>query len=126
MCGNVAVTLFFSSKVCCPDSSTKSPHPTTTKNANLNVFDPQVPNKPPIDSFTVLSDLLPTAQMCKANNDDRIVGGKKANEDEFPWMALLEYNKRNNNLSYGTNSKIINSLNIEQHEMERVSIVEVY
>lgn len=48
----------------------------------------------PDDGFTVISNLLPTAEMCKVKTSDRIIGGKKATETEFPWMVLLEYNKR--------------------------------
>ncbi|KAJ6637209.1 Serine protease easter [Pseudolycoriella hygida] len=60
------------------------------------------------DSFTVLSSLLPTADMCKVNTGDRIVGGKKAKEDEFPWMALLEYKKPNNRKGFHCGGVLIN------------------
>ncbi len=63
--------------------------------------DPNVTDEPikSGDSFTVLSKLLPTAEACKVKTTDRIFGGKKAQEDEYPWTVLLEYSKR----------KIINS-----------------
>ncbi|KAL0869170.1 hypothetical protein ABMA27_007457 [Loxostege sticticalis] len=38
-------------------------------------------------------DLLPGLKECGGQNDDRIVGGTRADLDEHPWMALLRYDK---------------------------------
>lgn len=38
--------------------------------------------------------LLPSDQVCGIQNNDRIVGGTQADIDEYPWMALVQYNKR--------------------------------
>ncbi|KAL4715946.1 hypothetical protein ACJJTC_013246 [Scirpophaga incertulas] len=37
--------------------------------------------------------LLPTLKQCGTQHDDRIVGGTRVEIDEFPWMALLRYDK---------------------------------
>lgn len=39
------------------------------------------------------SNLLPSVNECGTLSADRIVGGKEANLDEFPWMALVQYQK---------------------------------
>lgn len=64
----------------------------------------------PDNGFTVLSKLLPTAEQCKQVTSKRIVGGKKAQEDEYPWTVLLEYTKRNYDLSAQDNC---NSMNVK-------------
>lgn len=38
-------------------------------------------------------NLLPGLDQCGAQNDDRIVGGTRAEIDEHPWMTLLRYDK---------------------------------
>lgn len=38
--------------------------------------------------------LLPLRSVCGLGADKRIFGGTKAELDEFPWMALLSYEKR--------------------------------
>lgn len=43
------------------------------------------------------SNLLPDTKNCGKSLDDRIYGGEKTTLLEFPWMALLEYTKRNYN-----------------------------
>lgn len=98
------------SQVCCTDSLARLPKPDVTVEHETVVTvvtvepvvtdEPEVTEEPEVhDSFTVLSDLLPTAAMCKVKMAKRIIGGKKTLEDEFPWMVLLEYNKRNYKLS---------------------------
>ncbi|KAG7297995.1 hypothetical protein JYU34_018754 [Plutella xylostella] len=39
------------------------------------------------------TSLLPSTRVCGIQNNDRIVGGKTAEIDEHPWMALLRYDK---------------------------------
>ncbi|XP_017777054.1 PREDICTED: serine protease easter-like isoform X2 [Nicrophorus vespilloides] len=41
------------------------------------------------------SNLLPTFKQCGQSAQDRIVGGETTDLDEFPWMALIEYEKPN-------------------------------
>lgn len=43
----------------------------------------------PIDS-----NLLPDASECGLSSQNRIVGGEATELEEFPWMALVEYQKR--------------------------------
>ena len=60
-----------------------------------NKNDTQIPDIDPVSS-----DLLPGFDDCGVNTQSRIYGGEKTDLDEFPWMALIEYEKRNdsNNL----------------------------
>jgi Regulatory CLIP domain of proteinases/Trypsin len=37
------------------------------------------------------ANLLPTFEKCGASLSDRIVGGRNAKVDEYPWLALIEY-----------------------------------
>lgn len=47
------------------------------------------------DRFSgIRGDVLPSKGVCGADTQDRIYGGEKTAIDEFPWMALLEYSKR--------------------------------
>lgn len=46
------------------------------------------------DVSPVTSDLLPDGSICGPNTQNRIYGGEKTDLDEFPWMALVEYEKR--------------------------------
>lgn len=95
----------FPSKVCCTDTLSRLPDPNVTEEPNVTET-PNVTEEPeePDDSFTVLSDLLPTPDICKVKLAKRIVGGKKTLEDEYPWMALLEYKKRNYNMLHLSNN----------------------
>lgn len=47
-----------------------------------------------IDIEPVSSNLLPGSDICGINTQSRIYGGKETDLDEFPWMALIEYEKR--------------------------------
>lgn len=42
----------------------------------------------------IQSNLLPTTDVCGTATIDRIYGGEKAQLDEFPWMTLVEYERR--------------------------------
>lgn len=52
-----------------------------------------------------LVDQLPSD--CGRDLSVRIIGGERTSLDEFPWMALLEYEKRKylNKISFGRNYK---------------------
>lgn len=45
-------------------------------------------------SASIYSPLLPTLRVCGLGVEDRIVGGIVTDIDEFPWMALIQYQKR--------------------------------
>lgn len=64
-------------KVCCPSKDTAP-----IDNGNTG----------PIES-----NLLPSKKQCGNHLADRIIGGKETDLGEHPWMALIEYQKRNNN-----------------------------
>lgn len=42
----------------------------------------------------VRSNLLPDTTVCGLGTSNRIYGGEKADLDDFPWMALIEYERR--------------------------------
>lgn len=52
---------------------------------------PQTINK----SNTLKSSDLPAPGACGFTVNDRIVGGKVTTINEYPWLVLLEYTKRN-------------------------------
>lgn len=41
----------------------------------------------------VSSSLLPSHDVCGVDTQDRIYGGEEAELSEFPWMALIEYQR---------------------------------
>lgn len=41
-----------------------------------------------------LEAMLPKAPVCGLDHSNRIFGGTKTNLDEFPWMVLVEFKKR--------------------------------
>jgi len=75
--------------VCCPLKS------------DTGVTQPTVPDSkhPSKDEGTkhesVTSDILPSTEICGIFTQDRIFGGEATSLDEFPWMALIEYQKPN-------------------------------
>jgi len=89
-CGFVGTT----PKVCCPiggapisTSTTTSPRPITGED----------------------SPLLPGNEICGTGTQDRIYGGTKAQLDEFPWMALVEYERPNGQKGFYCGGVLINS-----------------
>ncbi|XP_013184392.2 CLIP domain-containing serine protease HP8 isoform X2 [Amyelois transitella] len=67
-------------KICCPpDFSASSSNGDGSSNVESRVRQP--------------GSLLPGYDVCGIQNDDRIVGGTRADIDEHPWMALLRYDK---------------------------------
>nr|XP_015836792.1 PREDICTED: uncharacterized protein LOC661375 [Tribolium castaneum] len=71
-------------KVCCPSGRT-----TITTNPPPVVEGPTENT----DVESVTSNLLPGGDVCGLNTQSRIYGGEKTDLDEFPWMALIEYEK---------------------------------
>ncbi|KAF2895319.1 hypothetical protein ILUMI_10857 [Ignelater luminosus] len=74
-------------KVCCALSETDGGGSVTTVT--------EIVTKHPPVSGDLHSNLLPSLNECGTLSSDRIVGGKEADLDEFPWMALVEYQKTN-------------------------------
>lgn len=62
--------------VCCRDTVRSTVEPVTEP--------PKVPR----------SSLLPKPGVCGTDSIDSIYGGEVTNLDEYPWMALLAYSKR--------------------------------
>lgn len=65
-------------KVCCPGTGSGSQLPITSGGGG----------------GPVTSNLLPDISTCGISVTDKIVGGEVTEITEFPWMALLEYQKR--------------------------------
>lgn len=69
-------------------------------------------NNPTISSPTTptptynVDDLLP-ANCGSTGDQDRIVGGNETAIDQYPWMALIEYRKRNNAISLSCAASVI-------------------
>lgn len=74
-------------KVCCVQNvPLPTPPPVTTEFYNVNNGNTSINSR---------SSLLPS--VCGRDLSVRIVGGERAFLDEFPWMVLLEYQKRKPN-----------------------------
>lgn len=52
--------------------------------------------------------LLPAVGVCGIQTSDRIVGGVNTKIDEFPWLALLKYEKPNNIFGFHCGGVLIN------------------
>lgn len=74
-CGFVGTT----PKVCCPFGNTAEQASTT----------PSSPGLP------ITTNLLPDTNQCGPDTTNKIYGGEAAQLDEFPWMALIEYERPN-------------------------------
>ncbi|RZC14238.1 uncharacterized protein BDFB_008011, partial [Asbolus verrucosus] len=86
-------------KVCCPIGSSQPP----------TVKPPVVEG--PTESTNVVpvsSDLLPNTNICGTNTQNRIYGGEKTDLDEFPWMALVEYEKPGGSRGFYCGGVLIN------------------
>ncbi|XP_060525633.1 serine protease easter-like isoform X2 [Cylas formicarius] len=56
----------------------------------------------------VSSSLLPTTNECGLSTDDKIYGGSKAKLDDFPWMALIEYQRPDGQSDFNCGGALIN------------------
>lgn len=72
------------SKICCPAPTSGNRSPNSKQKTKPAVSDPRM--------------LLP--QKCGIDNSNRIVGGEMMSLEEFPWLALLEYQSRKFNPSF--------------------------
>ncbi|XP_074037294.1 CLIP domain-containing serine protease HP8 [Leptinotarsa decemlineata] len=83
-------------KVCCPSGGQKSStsKPVTDHNMELK------PSK---------SSLLPSTEMCGISTQDKIYGGTEAGLQEFPWMALVEYERDDRRHGFYCGGVLINS-----------------
>ncbi|KAJ8925924.1 hypothetical protein NQ315_009776 [Exocentrus adspersus] len=84
-------------KVCCPldtDGNQAAPEPSVSNFDNV---------KP------VTSNLLPSNDVCGLGTQDRIYGGEEAGLTEFPWMALVEYERENGRRGFYCGGVLINN-----------------
>lgn len=87
-------------KVCCSEVEEK-------KEVDHN--DRNVTNNEVIERFS-FSLQNPRLQNCGLQTgDNRIFGGVETNLDEYPWMALLRYQKALGGFSYGCGGALIHS-----------------
>lgn len=75
-------------KVCCPDENAPPPTP-----------EPIGPDL----------NLLPDLDVCGSGTQDRIYGGEQAALDDYPWMALIEYERPNGQRGFYCGGVLINS-----------------
>ncbi|XP_044757284.1 phenoloxidase-activating factor 1-like [Coccinella septempunctata] len=54
-------------------------------------------------------DLLPNRTVCGRQSPDKILGGQSTSPDEFPWMALLQYRKKNGDSPFSCGGSLISS-----------------
>lgn len=74
--------------VCCPSSPT--PRPTSRPTPRVPTNNGNDDENPNVNLRS--HPLFPSD--CGTDTEERIVGGESTDIDEFPWMALLEYQKR--------------------------------
>ncbi|CAH1983355.1 unnamed protein product [Acanthoscelides obtectus] len=84
-------------KVCCPLDGANEPMSTTTART-----------VPVTEAEPADSSLLPSIDECGTDTQDRIYGGEVAGIDEFPWMALIEYEKDNGGHGFYCGGVLIN------------------
>ncbi|GLV36630.1 easter [Carabus blaptoides fortunei] len=75
-------------KVCCPSGGIVQPPVTQRPVTQPPIV---IPTLPPNSGPT--SNLLPGTDVCGVETIHKIYGGEATELDEFPWMALLEYQK---------------------------------
>lgn len=70
---------------------------------------PTVPGEPVpnTDQTNVNVDALLPKDCGTTGDQDRIIGGNETSIDQYPWMALVEYRKRNNALSLSCAASLI-------------------
>ncbi|XP_045461310.1 CLIP domain-containing serine protease 2-like [Harmonia axyridis] len=78
--------------VCCPPTTSSLP---TLPASTSNPFTSIPVNTEESNEGAVPSNLLPDKFTCGRANFNKIFGGEVAELDEFPWMALIEYEKPN-------------------------------
>lgn len=81
--------------VCCPDKHLKEPTPHRSQPSTERQESP--------------GNVLPFAGECGSAITDFIYGGNKTRILDYPWMALLRYKTRNNELDFLCGGSLINS-----------------
>lgn len=74
--------------VCCRENTVAPPPPPPSPQPTQAPVNPNQGQGPPKPS------LLPKPGECGVDAANRIYGGNDTNVDEYPWMVLLQYSKR--------------------------------
>ncbi|KAL3285737.1 hypothetical protein HHI36_000264 [Cryptolaemus montrouzieri] len=91
-------------KVCCPPVTTP-PISTDKPFTSITVEDK---TEDITDTPEVSHPLLPNLNVCGQDTSNRIFGGEQADLDEFPWMALIEYEKSDKRRGFYCGGVLIN------------------
>uniref|UniRef100_U5EYA6 CLIP domain-containing serine protease n=1 Tax=Corethrella appendiculata TaxID=1370023 RepID=U5EYA6_9DIPT len=94
--------------VCCPLSDLAATTTTTTTTTFRPPFQSNQ-NQAQNLNFQPVKDKLPEPGECGAQIGDRIIGGEKAGIDEYPWSALIQYQKPFNQFGYHCGGSLISS-----------------
>ncbi|XP_064550791.1 spaetzle-processing enzyme-like [Drosophila montana] len=86
--------------VCCPDSKRRMQSADTATGTPVENRSGGEPDP---------SNVLPSIGTCGILFSNRIIGGTKTQLFEFPWMALLQYKKPNDELDFNCGGTLINS-----------------
>lgn len=106
--------------MCCPDkqrTDNKEPETTKTTAAPIVGASPTTPTPPPenkekpVEQETRLGGLLPdpTKNECGISIGMRIYGGENADIDEFPWLAMLQYENFRGERKFSCGGSLINN-----------------
>ena len=80
--------------VCCPVQNSQFQQQQQQQNQQGSQFQQQQQQGPSRSQQRTPGSLLPQVGVCGIDNQDRIYGGERTKIDEFPWMVLLKYVKR--------------------------------
>ncbi|EDW15445.1 spaetzle-processing enzyme [Drosophila mojavensis] len=94
--------------VCCPDSKRRMQGPGTSPRNGADTENVTPVINPSGDELEP-GNVLPSIGTCGIMFANRIIGGIKTELFEFPWMALLQYKKANNELGFNCGGTLINS-----------------
>ncbi|CAH0550473.1 unnamed protein product [Brassicogethes aeneus] len=91
-------------KVCCPIGS-------EPESQSTPVAPPRPTSRPTISGGggSQGASLLPTKENCGVGTENRIYGGEKTDLDEFPWMALIQYERPNKLRGFYCGGVLINN-----------------
>lgn len=99
--------------VCCPDRKTdnKDAASTTTPVPVLTSVLTSADKDKPIEKENRVGGLLPdpTKNECGISIGMRIYGGENADIDEFPWLAMLQYENHRGERKYSCGGSLINN-----------------
>lgn len=97
--------------VCCPDKTATRPG---AQNGGMTATGPVIPQTGPSADETVSrvsGGVLPNPKRneCGVSIGMRIYGGENADIDEFPWLAMLQYENHRQELKFSCGGSLINN-----------------